>query len=137
VGALTVLALAVASAMASPPPVRTVPCSETIGTVRFPYAGYRTVLGEVGVPGPYLTQVVATRERPWTHWRKAGLLVRAGSPPVTVSVARAWRDRAAITWETTPGSSPRSGSPAARDRDPSATPTQAASTSASARPAFR
>jgi hypothetical protein len=96
VGALTVLALA--SAMASLPPVRTVSCSETIGTVRFPYAGYRTVLGEVGVPGPYLTQVVATRERPWTHWRKAGLLVRAGSPPVTVSVARAWRDRAAITW---------------------------------------
>jgi hypothetical protein len=96
VRAVAVLALAVASTGA--PSVQTVPCGEAIDTVRFPYAGYRTVLGEVGVPGPYLTQVVATRERPWTHWRKAGLLVRAGSPPVTVSVARAWRDRAAITW---------------------------------------
>ena len=90
------LVLIAASTTASP--IRTVPCAEIIDTVRFPYGGYRTVLGSVSVPRPYLAQVVATRERPWAYWRKAGLLVRAGTPAVTVSVASAWRYRAAITW---------------------------------------
>lgn len=61
------------------------------------------MLGSVGVPGPYLAQVVATREQPWAYWRKAGLPVRAGSAPVTVSVAPAWRGRAAITWGNSTG----------------------------------
>src|SRR5207244_10051647 len=93
-----VLPLIAVAATATAPSVRTVPCGETIDTVRFPYARYRTVLGSVSVPGPYLAQVVATRERPWAYWRKDGLVVRAGGAPVTVRVARAWRARAAITW---------------------------------------
>lgn len=98
---LVVLAAGTASTRASS--ARTVPCGEMIGTVRFPYAGYRTVLGTVSVPRPYLARVVATRDRPWAYWRKAGLVVRAGRAPVTVSVAPAWRDRAAITWGNNTG----------------------------------
>ena len=30
--------------------------------------------------------------------RKAGLLIRGDSPPVSVTVPKAWRTRAAITW---------------------------------------
>lgn len=60
--------------------------------------GYRVVLGVVSVPSAYLPQVVRTRGGRWPYWRKAGLVIRGGSPPVTVSVANGWRDRAAITW---------------------------------------
>jgi hypothetical protein len=31
-------------------------------------------------------------------WRKAGLAVRGNAPPVDVTVPKAWRTRAAITW---------------------------------------
>ena len=102
-GALAALVLLAAAATTSAASPRTAPCSENIDTVRFPYAGYRTVLGSVGVPGPYLAQVVATRERPWGYWRKAGLVVRAGGPAVTVSLPKAWRGRAAITWGNSTG----------------------------------
>jgi hypothetical protein len=83
--------------------VRTVPCDERIDTTRFPYAGYRVVLGVVAVPPAYLQQVVATRTRAWAYWRKAGLVVRAGAPTLAVSVPKAWRRRAAITWGNNTG----------------------------------
>ena len=60
--------------------------------------GYRLVLGVVSAPRAYIPQVVAAGERPWKYWSKAGLVIRAGSRPVTVRVAEAWRSRAAITW---------------------------------------
>jgi hypothetical protein len=81
---------------ASPP---TVQCGKIILTVGSGRSGdYRVVLGVVSVPPAYLPQVVQSGSRPWTYWRKAGLVIRGGSQPVTVSVPRAWRSRAAITW---------------------------------------
>ena len=86
------------------PPAPTVPCGDHIQHTSFPYraGGYRLVLGAVSVPPRSLQQVVETGSDPWTHWRKAGLVVRAGSGPVTVGVARGWRSRAAIAWGQTP-----------------------------------
>jgi hypothetical protein len=85
-------------------PVPTVPCDEIILRINSGHAGgYRVVLGVVSVPPARLIQIVPTHERPWAYWRKAGLVVRAGSPPVTVSVPAAWRSRAAITWGNSTG----------------------------------
>jgi hypothetical protein len=84
---------------------RTVPCSEIIGLTKWPYLDnrdpryrYRSVLGVVSVPPAYISQVVHLRDGVWPYWKKAGLVVRAGRGPVTVSVPLAWRARAAITW---------------------------------------
>jgi hypothetical protein len=86
-------------------PARTVPCNESIAGTRFPYVGdrrpgygYRLVLGVVSVPPAYQKQVVPTGERPWTYFRKAGLIVRASGQAVTIGVPRAWRGRAGIAW---------------------------------------
>src|SRR5438105_1326689 len=84
---LAALPAIVAAAHATPVP-RTVPCDEIILHTKFPYRGYRLVLGAVSVPPAYLAQVVPTGQRPWAYWRKAGLVVRAGGPPVTISVPR-------------------------------------------------
>jgi hypothetical protein len=84
---------------------RTVPCSEIIDSTKWPYIGsrdpryrYRSVLGVVSVPPAYISQVVHLRDGAWPYWSKAGLVIRAGRGPVTVSVPLAWRKRAAITW---------------------------------------
>jgi hypothetical protein len=84
---------------------RTVPCEEVIDHPKFPYVGdpdprhrYRLVLGVISVPPAYLAQVVATRERPWAYWRKAGLVIRASGQAVTVNVPARWKSRAAIIW---------------------------------------
>jgi hypothetical protein len=83
---------------------RTVPCDEIILRVRSGRGGgYRVVLGVVSVPPAFLEQIVSSGNRQWPFWRKAGLVVRAGAPPVTVSVPRAWRTRAAITWGNSTG----------------------------------
>jgi hypothetical protein len=57
----------------------------------------RILFDRVAVPPRDLLQVARTAG-PWPYWRKAGLLVRAGSPRVTISVPSAWRTRVAITW---------------------------------------
>jgi hypothetical protein len=103
--ATILLALAPAAALAAPAgPVPTVPCDEIILHVNSGRAGgYRVVLGVVSVPPARLIQVVPSQSRPWSYWRKAGLVVRAGAPPVTVSVPPAWRSRAAITWGNSTG----------------------------------
>jgi hypothetical protein len=77
-----------------------VPCADIILLTKFPHRtrGYRLVLGSLSVPPAYLQQVVPTGERPWAYWRKAGLVVRAGAPAVTVTVPPAWRGRAGIRW---------------------------------------
>jgi hypothetical protein len=101
--ALAVLTAVAARAASSSPPTRTVPCGETILQVKFPYGrGYRLVLGVVSVPPEYLRQIVPSGSQAWPHWRKAGLVVRAGSS-VSVSVPKAWRKRLAITWGNVPG----------------------------------
>jgi hypothetical protein len=101
--ALAALLAAAAMTHASGP--RDVTCDESIGARMFPYLGnsqpryrYRLVLGAVSVPPAYQQQVVVTNERPWSHWRKAGLIIRAGAERVAVTVPKEWRTRAAITW---------------------------------------
>src|SRR5712691_4868272 len=102
---LAVVLSALSARAATSSQVRTVPCSESIGTTKFPYLGdrrpkfrYRLVLDVVSVPPAHLGQVVPTHARPWAYWRKAGLIVRASGQSVTVDVPRAWQDRAAIVW---------------------------------------
>jgi hypothetical protein len=91
------------SAAVSPTPPRVqlvVACDQVILQPKLPFAdGYRRVLGVISAPPAYIAQVV--RNSPggrWPYWEKAGLVVRAGRSPVTVSVPQAWRTRAAITW---------------------------------------
>lgn len=101
------LAVVVAAAASSRSPMRsgprTVPCTEIIGTTKWPYIGdrdpryrSRSVLGVVSVPPAYIPQVVHLQDGAWPYWVKAGLVVRAGRGPITVSVPSTWR--AAITW---------------------------------------
>ena len=95
-----------ARSAASPPPP-TVSCDRIILGVASGRegsgGGYRVVLGVVSVPQAYRPQVVRSWEEPrWPYWSKAGLVIRGGSPPVTVSVPPAWRSRVAITWGNTP-----------------------------------
>jgi hypothetical protein len=89
----------VTTAAGTHPAVRTVPCSQVIDHPKFPYrsGGYRLVLGAFSVPPAYLRQVVHVGGT-WPYWRKAGLVIRADAPAVTVTVPRAWRSRAAIIW---------------------------------------
>jgi hypothetical protein len=77
---------------------RVVPCSQVIDGVKTGYAnGYRVVLGVVSVP-PARLRVIRIPSRPWSYWSKAGLVIRGGRGPVDVTVPKAWRTRAAITW---------------------------------------
>lgn len=104
---LVALVLAAVAAAASGAAFRSAPhtvsCNEIIGGTSWPSLGspdyrYRLVLGAVSVPPAYVPQVVHLRDGAWPYWEKAGLVVRAGRGPVTVSVPPAWRTRGAITW---------------------------------------
>lgn len=96
-GALVAFGLAAQSAApAQPPPVD---CDRVILTVPSGTSGgYRVVLGSVSVPQAYHRQIVRTRNTTWPYWRKAGLVIRGGSPAVSVTVPHAWRARAQIHW---------------------------------------
>jgi hypothetical protein len=103
-GALVSAILAGVAARPTPSQhVPTISCEKIILSVAAGMgSGYRRVLGVISAPPAASTQgAVPTGERPWTHWRKAGLVIHGGSPPVTVSVPPAWRDRVAITWGNT------------------------------------
>lgn len=95
-----VLGLAfVALATAAPAGVPTVTCGSIIvpgGS--FSWRPERVILGVVDVPAVRIQRAVATGEGRWPYWTKAGIVVRANSAPVTVGVAAAWRERAAIGW---------------------------------------
>jgi hypothetical protein len=94
---MTMACLVARGAEQAAPP--TVSCDQIIGRAASGGAGrHRVVLGVVSVPPGYLRQVESVHVGPWRSWRKAGLVVRANAPPVVVSVPRAWRTRAAITW---------------------------------------
>ncbi len=90
-------------AIVSSPPAAAYPlvvtCDQIILRPKAPFAGgYRRVLGVISVAPAYTPQVVRIPGGRWPYWEKAGLLVRANRAPVVVSVPRAWRARAAITW---------------------------------------
>jgi hypothetical protein len=89
-----------AAVSATPPKVQlVVACDQVILRPTAPFAdGYRRVLGVISAPRAYTPQVVRITGGRWPYWEKAGLVVRAGRSPVTVSVPQAWRTRAAITW---------------------------------------
>jgi hypothetical protein len=95
------VAVAYASAAAASTPERIVPCGEVIGSTTFPYVGnpnYRLVLDAVSVPPAFMAQVVPTHERPWSYWRKQGLVVRGNGDTVTITVPAGWRDKVAVAW---------------------------------------
>jgi len=97
--AIAAVAVLAAHAAATTERVPTIPCTDVVGQAKTPRdSGYRVVLDVVSAPPARLMQVVATGERPWAYWRKAGLVVRAGGSTVAVSVPRAWRSRAAVMW---------------------------------------
>ena len=78
----------------------TVGCGQIIGTAKTGHdAGYRVVLGVVSAPPAFLSGVVhVPQSAPFLYWRKAGMVIRAGRKPVTVSVPKAWRGRVRIGW---------------------------------------
>jgi hypothetical protein len=83
---------------ATAPPMR-VGCLQVIDRTQRPFAGgYRRVLGVIAAPPEYLPQVVRSADPRWPFWEKAGMVVRADSRPIDVSVPANWRTRAAITW---------------------------------------
>ncbi len=90
--------LAARAALATAPPA-TVSCDSAAMFTEPPKPGgdERVVFGRVAVPPRDLAQV-AHVDGPWPYWRKAGLLVRAGTTGVVISVPRVWRSRVAISW---------------------------------------
>jgi hypothetical protein len=104
VGLAIVGLLAAAAGTTSAESRPTVPCSEAIAVVKFPYTsgGYRLVLAAISAPPAYLQQVVPSGRQTWRYWRKAGLVV-TGRAAVTVAVPKQWQDRVAITWGNRPG----------------------------------
>lgn len=74
--------------------------------------GRRVVLGVISVPPAYQPPPRAeprrlTRAPVWPYFAKAGLAIRGGSPPVTITVPKAWRSRTAIGWGDGGGSALR------------------------------
>jgi hypothetical protein len=97
---LLALPLAVLAANVAPAsPVPTVSCDSAamFSSPPMPGSGERVLFDRVAVPQRLLPQVVRVSEG-WPYWRKAGLLVRAGTRGVSVTVPPAWRDRVAIEW---------------------------------------
>lgn len=70
----------------------------------FTWKPERVVLGVAAVPPAYLPQTVATASATWPYWSKSGLVIKANSPPVDVSVPSRWRTRVSITWGNRGGS---------------------------------
>ena len=76
---------------AAAPPMR-VGCLQIIDRTTKPFAGgYRRVLGVIAAPPAYLPQVVRSADPHWPFWEKAGMVVRADSRPIDVSVPANWR----------------------------------------------
>jgi hypothetical protein len=101
--ALTLLAglalVAGAGARATSTAIPTAGCDSIVtpgGT--FSWRPKRVVLGVVAVPPRHIPQTVESGADEWPYWSKSGIVIRADSPPVVVSVPRRWRSRAAISW---------------------------------------
>ena len=70
----------------------------------FTWKPTRVVLGVAAVPPAYIPQTVETGSEPWRYWSKSGLVIKANSPPVDVSVPPRWRARVTIGWGNRNGS---------------------------------
>ena len=75
---------------------QTVGCDQVIQRVGQP--GGRLVLGVLAVPPARLECAAPTATRPWAYFAKYGIVIRAGSPAVLITVPEAWRHRAGIGW---------------------------------------
>lgn len=76
-----------------------VTCDKIILTSAHPFhEGTRRVLGVIAAPPAYISQVIRHPGEQWPYGEKAGLGVRAGSGPITITVPTAWRSRVAIAW---------------------------------------
>ena len=104
--ALAVAALALTAATTSaasgPRLVRCESIVQPVGT--FSWKPERVVLGVAAVPPAYIPQTAETGAEPWRYWSKSGLVIKANSPPVDVSVPYRWRERVAIGWGDRNGS---------------------------------
>jgi hypothetical protein len=58
----------------------------------------RIVLGVIAVPPSYLPGAYPTGSTPWRYYWKYGLAIRANSPAVLITIPRASRYSAAISW---------------------------------------
>jgi hypothetical protein len=56
------------------------------------------VLGVISLGPDFLQPTVRVHEGRWLYWQKHRLWLRAGHQRVTITVPKAWRNRAAITW---------------------------------------
>ena len=68
-----------------------------------PFPGGDIVLGVISLGPDFLQPTVPVHEGRWLHWQKHGLWLRAGHQTVTITVPKAWRNRAAITWGANAG----------------------------------
>jgi hypothetical protein len=89
-------ATASASSVASPAVVNCESIVDPVGS--FTWAPKRVALGVVAVPPAFVPQTFPAGGGRWPYWSKAGLVVRADSPPVRVTVPARWKARAAIQW---------------------------------------
>ena len=107
VGAIAVCLIAGASsARAFAEAVPTVNCRSIVTPSGvFDFRPNRVVLGVFDVPPAFIQQTVEVGTGTWPYWSKAGLVVRAESPQVSVSVPPAWRTRVAIGWGNVDASS--------------------------------
>lgn len=80
--------------------VTTVGCDQIIGTATSgDAAGYRVVLGVVSAPPARMPGVARDpAAAPFSFWRKAAMVIRGSTRPVTVTVAPAFARRARIGW---------------------------------------
>jgi hypothetical protein len=97
--ALTLAATTAADAWSSPSGAPGPTCGSIIVPGgQFTWRPQRVVLGVVSAPPAYIPQTVSSGESRWRYWSKSGIVVRANSRPILVSVPAAWRKRAAISW---------------------------------------
>jgi hypothetical protein len=75
---------------------QTVGCDQIIQQAGPP--GGRLVLGVLAAPPARLEQAAPTATRPWAYFAKYGIVIRAGSPAVLITIPQAWRHRAGIGW---------------------------------------
>ena len=64
--------------------------------------GGKIVLGVISIGDAYWPAVRVHQGR-WRYWDKDGLFILDGQRPVTITVPKAWRNRAAITWGVNAG----------------------------------